>query len=65
MDFLVSYFNNKWKNIFPYTKYITIDEKMCSSKGNICINQYMKEKHKKFRIKFFAMDSSNKGRICL
>ena len=63
LDFLVSYYDNKWKAIYPYTKYITIDEAMCSYKGNICIKQYMKEKHKKFGIKFFAMASSDKGYV--
>ena len=28
IDFLVSYFYNKLKAIYPYTKYITIDEEM-------------------------------------
>ena len=51
------------ETIYPYTKYITIDEVMCSYKGNICIKQYMKEKNILFGIKFFALTSSDKGYV--
>ena len=32
----VEYMNNKWKKIYPYTKYITIDESICSYRGVLC-----------------------------
>ena len=29
----IEYMNKKWKIIYPYTKYITIDESICSYRG--------------------------------
>ena len=59
----VEYMNNKWKKIYPYTKYITIDESICSYRGVLCFRQYLKDKHKKYGIKFFSKASSNNGYI--
>ena len=52
--FFIDYFNNKRKSMYPYTKFITIDESMCIYKGEIFFKQYMKDKHKKFGIKLFG-----------
>ena len=63
INFLIDYFNNKWKSMYPFTKFITIDESMCSYKGEIYFKQYMKDKHKKFGIKFFVKESADSGYI--
>ena len=47
-------------NISLY-KYITIDESICSYRGVFCFRQYMKDKHKKYGIKFFSKASSHNG----
>ena len=59
----IEYINKKWKIIYPYTKYITIDESICSYRGVLCFRQYMKDKHKKYGIKFFSKASSHNGYI--
>lgn len=43
--------------MFPITKFIAIDELMFSYKGEIYFKHYMKDKHKKFRIKFLVKAS--------
>jgi len=58
---LIECLNKKWKETFPYTKNLSIDEAMTSYKGNICFKQYMKKKHKRFGIKLFSKASADKG----
>ena len=43
------------ESIYPFIRFITIDESKCSYKGEIYFKQYMKNEHKKFVIKFFLI----------
>ena len=58
---LLEALNFKWKQAYPYTKYLSIDEAMTSYKGNISFRQYNKAKHKRHGIKLFSKASSDKG----
>ena len=58
---LLETLNSKWKQAYPYTKYLSIDEAMTSYKGNISFKQYNKAKHKRHGIKLFSKASSDKG----
>lgn len=58
---IINYLNTKWKEAYPYTKYISIDEAMTSYKGTVCFKQYMKDKHKRFGIKLFSKASADRG----
>ena len=58
---IINYLNIKWKEAYPYTKYLSIDEAMTSYKGEIYFRQYMKDKHKRFGIKLFSKASADKG----
>ena len=63
INFMTDYFNNKWKGMYSFTKFITIYESMRNYKGEIYFKQYMKDKHKKFGIKFFVKASDDSGYI--
>ena len=58
---LIDTLNQKWKESYPYTKYLSIDEAMTSYKGNISFRQYAKAKHKRHGIKLFSKASADKG----
>ncbi len=58
---LILTLNQKWKEAYPYTKYLSIDEAMTSYKGNISFKQYSKAKHKRHGIKLFSKASADKG----
>lgn len=61
INFVIEYFNKKWKELI--CKYLTIDESMCSYKGKIIFRQNMKDKHLKFGMKFFTKSSSDNGYV--
>lgn len=61
IDRTISYYNSKWQEMYPFTKYITIDEAMTAYKGDISFKQIIKDKHKKMGIKFFAKASADRG----
>lgn len=58
---IIDYLNKKWKESYPYTRYLSIDEAMTSYKGSICFKQYMKDKHKRFGIKLFSKAAADRG----
>ena len=60
---LINHANIKWKIMYPYTKFLTIDESVASYKGKFEFKQYLKDKNKSFRLKFFTKASSNKSYI--
>ena len=57
IDEFISYITKKWKSTYPYSKNITIDESICAYKGKLSIKQFIKDKHKKFGVKFFMKSS--------
>ena len=57
----IEYINIKWKDMYPYSKFLTIDENMAAYKGKNAIKQYMKNKNKKFGIKLFTKTNSTNG----
>lgn len=63
IDEMISYFNRKWKEIYPYSQNLTVDESMTTCKGKIVFRQFMKDKHKKFGIKFFTKSNSSNGYV--
>ena len=58
---MITYFNQKWKEIYPYSQNLTIDESMTTYKGKIIFEQFVEDKLKKFGIKFFNKSNSTNG----
>ena len=42
---LINHVNAKWKIMYPYTKFLKIDESVDSYKGKLVFNQYLKDKN--------------------
>lgn len=61
LNLIISYFNEKWKENYYYGQFSTIDECMAAFKGKTRFRQYIKSKHKKRGIKFFAQSNSLTG----
>ena len=61
IDEFISYITKKWKSTYPYSQNITIDESICAYKDKLSIKQFIKDKHKKFGVKFFMKSSSKNG----
>ena len=61
LNLIISYFNEKWKENYYYGQMSTIDECMAAFKGKTRFRQYIKSKHKKRGIKFFAQSNSLTG----
>ena len=61
LNLIISYFNEKWKENYYYGQMSTIDECMAAFKGRTRFRQYIKSKHKKRGIKFFAQSNSLTG----
>ena len=60
---LSTYYNKKFQELYLIPLFITVDECISTFKGRICFKQYLKNKKKKFGIKFFAEAFSIKGYI--
>jgi hypothetical protein len=63
IEYIVNYLNQKWKENYDYSKYLTVDECMASFKGRTKYKQYIKKKRKSLGIKFFAKANSINGYI--